>query len=163
MRHLDENHDVTHTDTAVLFAMDRVAVEKQHLSWIRLKVQRPDFFLAGKTRQRIDNLRRLRVIDVEIALGKDDDGMMMVSRSGMDCDGVQYSGNTTMIKATRQAYFDFIDEENKWADGPFSVGIVDLDHRDKIKYQSRDLAMEAYEDGHPHVLSSVPYDDDSDY
>jgi len=80
------------------------------------------------------------------------DGRMWVSESGMDCDCVRYSGSMHECEATLAAFYKLYDETNQWADGPFSMYPVTEAERAEIKYESRDLAMEAYEDGHPHSI-----------
>ena len=76
------------------------------------------------------------------------DGTVLVSESGMDCDCVSYSGRMHTIEASRAAYYELLDSLGEWADGPFTLQIVS----EPESYQCRDLAMEAYEDGHPQVV-----------
>jgi hypothetical protein len=86
------------------------------------------------------------------------DGKMWVSESGMDCDGVQYSGSMHECQADLRSYEQLGYDINSWADGPFSIYPITEEQRKEVVYQSRDLAMEAYEDGHPHVLSTVRFE-----
>jgi len=79
-------------------------------------------------------------------------GKLLVVESGRDCDGVQYSGRKYTIDATAKAFHDLHNEIAEWADGPFRLTIVPFDT--EVEYTSRDLVMEAYEDGHPHVIYS---------
>ena len=77
------------------------------------------------------------------------DGKVSVNWSGMDCDCATYGSGSiewaiprVIEKQMDQIYYD--------AEGPMSVWI---DHPHKIHKQlSRDLALEAFEDGHPHVV-----------
>ena len=91
------------------------------------------------------------------------DGKMWVTESGMDCDGVQYSGSMHECKADLRSYEQLGYDIQGWADGPCSIYPVTEEERKEITYQSRDLAMEAYEDGHPSTLSTVPFDEDGSY
>jgi len=88
---------------------------------------------------------------------------MWVTESGRDCDCVQYSGYMHKCEATLAAYYKLYDEINSYADGPFSLRPVTEEEREEIRPQSRDLAMEAYEDGHSHVVSAVRFDEDGVY
>lgn len=91
------------------------------------------------------------------------DGRMFVTESGRDCDGVQYSGQVHECDANLRAYEKLYYDINEWADGPFSLYPITVAERNEVIYQSRDLAMEAYEDGHPHSLSAARYDEDGSY
>ncbi len=90
-------------------------------------------------------------------------GLMWVSESGRDCDGVQYSGQMHSCEATLPAFNKLQDDIGEWADGPFSLYPVTEKEREESRYQSRDLTMEAHEDGHPYVVSSVRFDEDGSY
>lgn len=79
------------------------------------------------------------------------EGRIKLVESGMDCDCVKYDGRVHECDATLEAYDKLHDEISEWADGPFSLRIVPWD--EEIKYTSRDLAMEAYENGHPHHIT----------
>ena len=81
------------------------------------------------------------------------DGTIQVEESGMDCDGVQYSGQLHEIPATVEAYNKLGNDIGEWADGPFSLYIMDArDMELHTGYHSRDLGAEAHEDGHPWVI-----------
>lgn len=88
---------------------------------------------------------------------------MWVTESGMDCDSVRYSGSMHKCEATIVAFYKLWDDIHEWADGPLSLYPVTEKEREDIRPQSRDLAMEAYEDGHPHVVSAVRFDEDGNY
>jgi len=103
------------------------------------------------SRARAKRLEYLRFMD-RIAECADNDGFMNVEESGMDCDGVRYQGQLHSIPATRDAYRKLEDEIGEWADGPFYLNPVTPEEAKSIVYDSRDLALEAFEDGHPHIL-----------
>jgi hypothetical protein len=81
-------------------------------------------------------------------------GQILVIESGRDCDGVEYSGRTRLIEATVAAVDRLDSEIGEWADGPYRLQIGRPSERDSISYESRDLVMAAYEDGHRHVIYS---------
>lgn len=79
-------------------------------------------------------------------------GKVGVIESGRDCDGVEYDGKMYIIDATAEAYHTLEDEIGEGADGPFQLDICSLN--DPVEYTSRDLVIEALEEGHPGVLLS---------
>jgi hypothetical protein len=81
-----------------------------------------------------------------------ENGKVALIESGMDCDCVQYSGRVTIIDADWRKIDDEIDHIGKWADGPFCISIEKPSIANEIEYNSRDLALEAFEDGHPHLI-----------
>lgn len=81
-----------------------------------------------------------------------EDGKVALVESGRDCDGVRYTGRVRLIEATPRAYWAEYEQVADWADGPFSFAIVRPSEATGIEYQSRDLTLEAFEDGHAHCL-----------
>jgi hypothetical protein len=81
-----------------------------------------------------------------------EEGSIAVMWSGRDCDGVQYSGSMRMVAADPASVIRHIDETYEWADGPCSWTLMRPSEAIKVLYQSRDLTLEAFEDGHPHGL-----------
>lgn len=77
-------------------------------------------------------------------------GKVAVVFAGMDCDGVQYSGTRYVVPATLTHVDHCVEMYNRWADGPYSYRLASP--TEKVTYTSRDLGMEAHENGHPHVL-----------
>jgi hypothetical protein len=80
------------------------------------------------------------------------DGKVRVEESGRDCDSVEYSGKVREIDATVLAYYALDKRIGQWADGPFRLAVIPWDA--EVQYESRDLALEAYENGHPHHITS---------
>ena len=78
------------------------------------------------------------------------DGQVAVWESGRDCDSVRYRGFKCLIPATVQEFDALYEHESNWADGPFSLWVESPER--EHEYHSRDLGMEAFEDGHPHVI-----------
>ena len=81
-------------------------------------------------------------------------GKIAAIESGRDCDCVEYSGKVHIIDATVAAYNALHDDLSDWADGPFRLCLERPSVAQRVKYESRDLVMEAHEDGHPHVIYS---------
>ena len=84
-------------------------------------------------------------------------GEIAVIWGGMDCDGVQYAGSVSIVemepfKTLRQSVDDHIAHTYHWADGPCHYAIMPVEQARQIEYRSRDRALEAFEDGHPHSL-----------
>jgi len=82
-----------------------------------------------------------------------EDGQIAVVTSGMDCDCSQYIRSTLRTNLTPVAFLAARDDDYTWADGPINVGLCRPSERPESA--SRDLAMEAYEDGHPHVVHTA--------
>ena len=80
------------------------------------------------------------------------DGKIGLIRDGRDCDCVSYH-RELIVEAV--PFVQFMREERHhehWLDGPESTTIVPPDQIDPCGDFSRDLALEAFEDGHPHVV-----------
>lgn len=81
-----------------------------------------------------------------------ENGAVAVIESGMDCDGVQYSGHVHIIAAS-VVRLELLDKHtNEWADGPYYLSLERPSKARQVEYSSRDLGMEAFENGHPWVL-----------
>lgn len=87
------------------------------------------------------------------------DGRIGLIRSGMDCDCTQYYAESVMDSFSSVAAFKRWDDRRQdYLDGPERVAFVqpcDIEPQ----YKSRDLALMAYEDGHPSTITVVGYDD----
>lgn len=82
-----------------------------------------------------------------------EDGMVAVIESGMDCDSVRYSGHRSLVEATAAAVDAHIEHQTHWADGPI---YFDIERPSVlVEYESRDLGMEAFENGHPHFITEA--------
>lgn len=79
-------------------------------------------------------------------------GRVFAVESGRDCDGVVYSGRVHEIDASVEAYYALDSLIAKWADGPFSLRIASP--TETVEYTSRDLGLEAFENGHAHCLTA---------
>ena len=81
-----------------------------------------------------------------------EDGQILLVWSGMDCDCVQFSGDVQRCKATFYAVEKAIEDTLHYAEGPMHFYFERPSARDEIVRTSRDLVLEAFEDGHPHVV-----------
>ena len=79
-------------------------------------------------------------------------GQVSVIESGRDCDGVRYWGDVTLIPATLTHFEALRTRRAKWADGPFHLEVARPSEALRTERGSRDLTLEAFEDGHPHCL-----------
>lgn len=87
------------------------------------------------------------------------DGKLGVVRSGMDCDCTQYHHEQVVdAPATVAAFKRWVDQHNESLDGPETM-YFRRPQDVEPQYRSRDLALMAYEDGHPHVVHPVGYDE----
>lgn len=71
---------------------------------------------------------------------------------GMDCDCACFSWGYTLPLTSHYAAARAIDRHYDDAEGPMSVAIVPPTKADRHKSTSRDLALEAFEDGHSHIV-----------
>jgi hypothetical protein len=115
--------------------------------WIRNLVEKAEHRLDTATRRRKSRQAFLARIK-ECA----EDGQVATVWSGRDCDCVQYECEVRCCEATPQAVEALADRVYEWADGPCGFYIERPSVASQLRYSSRDLAMEAYEDGHPHVI-----------
>lgn len=77
----------------------------------------------------------------------------VVSRSkGMDCDCSAWDRATLTDRPQLFAEHRSIESAYEWADGPLSIWYERPSEGFENFNNSRDLALEAYEEGHPHVV-----------
>lgn len=112
---------------------DWLGFSKQHLDWL---VVRQRFY---------DHIQRHTW-----------NGEVSFNVSGMDCDCVRYEYSRIIPAHPPIAIERMIEREYYDAEGPVSVWI-DWPQA-AIPSASRDLALEAFEDGHPHIVSEVRYE-----
>ena len=100
--------------------------------------------------ERTDELKRRLALHRMVRKYASPHGKLLVTESGRDCDGVQYAGTPHIIDATVKAFDELHDHRAEWADGPFTLTPVPWGT--VLVYRSRDLGLEAYEDGHAHCI-----------
>jgi hypothetical protein len=79
-------------------------------------------------------------------------GKIAIVESGMDCDCVAYTGNVRTCSSDSASFWETVNKMYENAEGPISWYLARPSEARNIKSTSRDLAFEAYEDGHPHVV-----------
>lgn len=104
--------------------------------------------------ERIQVRRANLMLLIHLIAEKAEGGKVCAIESGRDCDGVQYAGKVHTIAANIDAWRKLDDDLGKWADGPYCLSVASPSEARGIQYESRDLVMEAHEDGHPHVIYS---------
>jgi hypothetical protein len=81
-----------------------------------------------------------------------EDGKIGVLRSGRDCDCVSYDSSRIVDAPSGAVAFQREEDEHySWLEGPESTSWA-KPSQTIVQYHSRDLALEAFEDGHPHVI-----------
>lgn len=83
-------------------------------------------------------------------------GQVVILESGMDCDCVAFSNRKYKVDALPIAVRVLMDRIYGDAEGPCYLSIVSPSAAKRLDYGSRDLGMEAYEDGHPGNVSYSP-------
>lgn len=78
-----------------------------------------------------------------------EDGKIALVESGCDCNGLEYSGRVHIIDATLKAVNALRASVAKKASGQFKLVLASICEANLIKYQARDLATEARENGQP--------------
>lgn len=79
-------------------------------------------------------------------------GEVAVVTAGMDCDCSCWSGRVSILPANVMFVERWLNEFYDSAEGPQSHEIMRPSEARSIKSSSRDLALEAFEDGHAHVV-----------
>lgn len=79
-------------------------------------------------------------------------GKVAVVWSGRDCDGSRYANSVAIVDADKKAVEAHIEHTYEWADGPRAYYIERPSVARRLMYSSRDLALEAFEDGHSHFI-----------
>lgn len=87
-----------------------------------------------------------------------EDGQIAVIREGMDCDCTQYRKVSVIPIPGLMAWQKQEDLHYQWLDGPETTWFG-RPSTHAPSYTSRDRALEAYEDGHPHYVTWGSLDD----
>ncbi len=83
---------------------------------------------------------------------RQENGFIAIVNSGMDCDCSRWDNRVSIVKADLHSVTKWIDSFYDYAEGPQSHYLAKPSEAKKLKSSSRDLALEAYEDGHSHVV-----------
>lgn len=112
------------------------ALRRQLLNWIG---RNPDWL-----NERLSLSRRIAALS--------SDGLIGISYWGMDCDCSSFSRATT-VKANVMAVIKWSNDFESGAEGPQSWCLITPEEAADTPYESRDLALEAFENGHPHYVT----------
>jgi hypothetical protein len=83
-----------------------------------------------------------------------ENGKIALVFSGMDCDGVTYQNSVHTVPANWKNVLQYIDDVVNNADGPVYYYLEYPSVAENLTYYSRDLGMEAFENGHSHYIST---------
>jgi len=81
-----------------------------------------------------------------------EDGKMAIVHGFIDCDGGRVDNLVAIVPACVMAWVKFRDDQQRWAEGPIWASIEKPSEAQGIEESHRDLALEAFENGHPHSL-----------
>jgi hypothetical protein len=95
-------------------------------------------------------VKKVGLVDKIASLAED--GKVAVVYNERDCDMVQSNGNVKILPASAVAFIRWLDKKLEWAEGPVNWELYNPSETVGIEQTTRDLAMEAYENGHPHVV-----------
>lgn len=79
----------------------------------------------------------------------DENGKVALIEGGMDCDCVAYEGHVHIVGSSVPEFEAALDEMYSWAEGSIHWEIKRPSEANQVKRTSRDLAAEAFENGHP--------------
>ena len=79
-------------------------------------------------------------------------GKVAIVYGGVDCDHSTWDNRVALIDANVTSVNGWENDYMEYAEGSQWWNIEPMDYALSLKRSSRDLAMEAFEDGHPHVI-----------
>lgn len=79
-------------------------------------------------------------------------GQIGLHVDAVDCDCAHYTRAHVIPVHSHRAVLQIIDEIYETAEGMMSVTLMSPSVAKRYKWTSRDLALEAFEEGHPHVV-----------
>lgn len=82
-----------------------------------------------------------------------EDGRVAIVTNGMDCDCSAWENSVSLVPATLAEVDVWLDDFYGSAEGPQGHYLERPSVARQLKRSSRDLALEAFEDGHPHFIS----------
>ena len=121
------------------------AADDSYILWILNKVSAADVLdLHDVTQGRIRVNRRVEECT--------ENGVVAVIEGGMDCDCSAYEGHVHTFPAKLSEFWDRIDKMYYDAEGPIHWYVERPSVALNVESSSRDLALEAFENGHQHVV-----------
>ena len=118
-----------------------------YVLWFLHKLEEHNHALHNATAARIARQTLLRHI-VEFA----ESGKVALVNSGMDCDCSRWENDVSMVEATVEEVDLWVRDFYANSEGPQSHYIERPSIARKLQRSSRDLVLEAFEDGHPHSI-----------
>jgi hypothetical protein len=139
-----------------------------HLPDLSRDVPRKDWYSIWRVFRRCETMPRKdqSVLAARVPLVKqirdcEEHGLIGFNVDQMDCDCSRWTSSRD-IPAHPLAFEKAVEGVGNDAEGPI-YGIWISKPSKKAKYESRDLALEAFEDGHPHSVSTCRYDEEGCY
>ena len=116
--------------------------------WARNRIEERRHLLSEATEARQKRATILRQV-VEYA----ENGKIAMVNSGMDCDCSRWENSVSVIRATVKSVDKWVNDFYSSAEGPQSYRLERPSVARTLQHSSRDLALEAFEDGHPYSIS----------
>jgi hypothetical protein len=89
---------------------------------------------------------------------KTPDGKIWYTMWQRDCDMCEGTDGPYQMEANVFVWQKMVNRDQRGAEGPMSHSILTAAEAEEFKPESRDLALEAFEDGHPHMVSTVRFE-----
>lgn len=80
------------------------------------------------------------------------DGKVAIVYGGIDCDHARWDNRVRIVDANLTSVMSWENDYMESAEGSQWYDLKPMDYALSLNESSRDLAMEAFEDGHPHVI-----------
>jgi len=80
------------------------------------------------------------------------DGKVAIVCGGIDCDHARWDNRVRIVDANLTSVIAWENNYMSHAEGAQWYDLKPMDYALSLNESSRDLAMEAFEDGHPHVI-----------
>ena len=102
-------------------------------------------------RNKVDSLA-LRIERKKQLADLQEDGMVAIVYGGIDCDGSRWDNCVSLVPATITAVEQWAERYHAQAEGPQWQRLERPSVVADLVEDNRDLALEAFEDGHAHLL-----------
>jgi hypothetical protein len=152
-------HPVSASDTRQIL-VDSQCTLMERLAWLEHCSGGRLDYLHEQTQGRINLIRKIQDCT--------EDGKVCTVWGGMDCDCATWEGRVTThsladeydmhdgdgnpYKSLTHAVLAYIDRQYENAEGRLHFDVLRPSEAKDVESSSRDLALEAFEDGHPHVV-----------
>jgi hypothetical protein len=102
-------------------------------------------------RNKVDSLA-LRIERKKQLADLQEDGIVAIVYGGIDCDGGRWDNRVSLVPATITAVEQWAERYHAQAEGPQWQRLERPSVAADLVEDDRDLALEAFEDGHAHLL-----------